>query len=143
MLAIARKILTMILLNRMMKHIADPISSNLKQASERIVAQQTVYVQLVNCRIIYLGSILSNDSLLDKEISARIRKAICSFGRLYGRVWNERGIKTNINKGQGLSRFIIIANLYNYETWVFYRRHIKEFSICDTYTTINGSNGEA
>ena len=31
----------------------------------------------------YLGSILSNDALLDKEISARIRKASCSFGRLY------------------------------------------------------------
>ena len=45
----------------------------------------------------YLGSILSNDALLDKEISARIRKASCSFGRLYGRVLNERGIKTSTN----------------------------------------------
>ena len=43
----------------------------------------------------YLGSILSNDALLDKEIAARIRKASCSFGRLCGRVWNERGIKTS------------------------------------------------
>ena len=113
---------------------------NLKQASEWIVAQQTVYVLVVNCRIIHLGSILSNDSLLNKEILARIRKAICSFGHLYGRVWNKRGIKTNVNKGQGLSRFIIIANLYSCETWVFYRRHIMEpeSSICDTY----GSNGE-
>ena len=31
----------------------------------------------------YLGSILSDDALVDSELTARIRKASCSFGRLY------------------------------------------------------------
>ena len=63
--------------------------------------------------------------LLDKEISARIRKATCSFGRLHGRVWNERGIKTS-TKVKVYQAVVLTALLYSCETWVLYRRHLKE-----------------
>ena len=34
----------------------------------------------------YLGSMLSDDALIDKEVENRISRASKSFGRLYGRV---------------------------------------------------------
>ena len=60
-----------------------------------------------------------------KEISARIRKPSCSFGRLRGRVWNERGIKTS-TKVKVYQAVVLTALLYSCEAWVLYRRHIKE-----------------
>src|SRR5437867_4622686 len=42
----------------------------------------------------YLGSTLSNDALLDKEITNRISKASSSYGMLSDRVWKQHGIKT-------------------------------------------------
>lgn len=41
----------------------------------------------------YRGSTLTNDVLLEKEISCRISRTCVSFGRLSSRVWNQRGIK--------------------------------------------------
>jgi len=37
-----------------------------------------------------LGSMLTNDALIDKEVENRISTAITSFGRLYIRVWNQK-----------------------------------------------------
>ena len=42
----------------------------------------------------YLGSTLSNDALLDKEITNRISKASSSYGMLSDRIWKQHGIKT-------------------------------------------------
>ena len=41
----------------------------------------------------YLGSCLSSDASLDKEIAIHLSKANNSFRRLRSRVWNERGLK--------------------------------------------------
>ena len=41
----------------------------------------------------YLGSCLSSDASLDKEIAIRLSKGSNSFGRLWSKVWNERGLK--------------------------------------------------
>ena len=41
----------------------------------------------------YLGSILSRDVSLDKEIDARLAKANAAFGALRRRLWNEHGIR--------------------------------------------------
>src|SRR2546425_8045677 len=42
----------------------------------------------------YLGSTLSNDALLDKEVTNRISKASSSYGMLSDKVWKQHGIKT-------------------------------------------------
>ena len=89
----------------------------------------------------YLGSTLSNDALLDKEISARIRKASCSFGHLYGRVWNERDIKR-----QQRSRFIKPSFLPHF--CIAVKREFStedtsrslSLSIYDTYASLYRSN---
>ena len=40
-----------------------------------------------------LGSMLANDALIDKEVENRISRASTSFGRLYSRVWNQKGLR--------------------------------------------------
>ena len=36
----------------------------------------------------YLGSVMSNDATIDKDLDNQLSKASSSFGRLYKRVWN-------------------------------------------------------
>ena len=72
----------------------------------------------------YLGSILANDALIDKEVANRISRASTSFSRLYSRVWNQKGIllQTKIK----VYKAVVLTNLlYGCETWTCYRRHLK------------------
>ena len=43
----------------------------------------------------YLGSVLSNDAQIDKDIQARISKASSAYGRLQEKVWKPHGIRLN------------------------------------------------
>ncbi len=43
----------------------------------------------------YLGSTVSSDNSLDKELNKRVSAAAASFSRLHHRVWSQRGIKTS------------------------------------------------
>ena len=73
----------------------------------------------------YLGSCISSHGTLDKEVSHRLAKASSSFGRLWTRVWHERGItkKTKV----AVYRAVVLSSLlYGCETWTYYRRHIKK-----------------
>jgi exonuclease III len=73
----------------------------------------------------YLGSTVSNDNMLDKEISNRISKASVSFGRLTERVWKQRGI--SMQTKVKVYKAVVLTNLlYGCETWTCYRRHIKD-----------------
>lgn len=80
--------------------------------------------QLTNCdQFTYLGSVLSADCQLDKEISQRIGKASASFGALRQRVWKSHDIslKTKV----ALYRACVISVLtYGCESWTLYRRQI-------------------
>ena len=72
----------------------------------------------------YLGSILANDALIDKEVANRISRARTSFGRLYSRVWNQKGIwlQTKIK----VYKAVVLTNLlYGCETWTCYRQHLR------------------
>ena len=40
----------------------------------------------------YLGSMLANDALIDKKAENRISR-VTSVGRLYSRVWNQKGLR--------------------------------------------------
>ena len=73
----------------------------------------------------YLGSFLSNDWSLDKEITCRIGKAAAAFGSLRGRVFSSRNLKlsTKINVYNAVC---ISTLLYGTETWTLYRSQVRK-----------------
>ena len=73
----------------------------------------------------YLGSCLSKSANLDLEISRRLAKASSSFGRLWTRVWQERGIQVQ-TKISVYKAVVMSALLYGCESWTLYSRHIKQ-----------------
>ena len=73
----------------------------------------------------YLGSCLSKSANLDLEISRRLAKANSSFGRLWTRVWQERGIQTQ-TKIAVYRSVVMSALLYGCESWTLYSRHVKQ-----------------
>src|SRR3989442_12005848 len=66
----------------------------------------------------YLGSTLSNDALLDKEITNRISKASSMAEK-------QHGIKT-LTKVSVYKAVVLSNLLFGCETWTCYRRHIKQ-----------------
>ena len=75
----------------------------------------------------YLGSTVTHDASLDKEISNRIQAAYSSFARLRDRLWHRHGVK--LSTKIAVYRAIILPTLlYSSETYILYRRHIKRLS---------------
>ena len=73
----------------------------------------------------YLGSTISNDGSLDREIALRIQKASAALGRLKKKVLQRNGIKTRTKLK--LYRAIVLTSLlYGAECWTTYRRHVKQ-----------------
>ncbi|KAI0222170.1 hypothetical protein LSAT2_026584, partial [Lamellibrachia satsuma] len=68
----------------------------------------------------YLGSIMSNNFTLDKELNTRLSKAATSFGRLSKRVWSNKslGLHTKLKVYHACGLSIL---LYGAETWTTYR----------------------
>ena len=73
----------------------------------------------------YLGSTLTSNNSLDKEISSRLAKASAAFGRLRKRVWDDRGLRAE-TKCAVYRAVVLSALLYGCEAWTPYRRHIKQ-----------------
>ncbi|GAB1603816.1 hypothetical protein Ahia01_000662900, partial [Argonauta hians] len=72
----------------------------------------------------YLGSTITSNAKIDKELDSRLAKGNSAFGRLRGRVWNNRHLRrrTKIH----VYRAVVLSNLlYGSEYWVTYRRHLK------------------
>ena len=44
-------------------------------------------LKMTNC-FKYLGSMITDDALINKEISTRVKQACASYSKLYGRVWS-------------------------------------------------------
>ena len=78
-------------------------------------------------RFTYLGSTLTNNVVIDREVSIRIAKASASFGRLYANVWNRRGIKI-ATKLKVYRAVVLPTLLYACETWTVYQRHAKKLN---------------
>ena len=78
----------------------------------------------VTDKFTYLGSTISQNALIDDEISARIGKASGSFGKLKKRLWSERGVRlaTKINV---YCAVVLPTLLYGCEAWTPYRRQIR------------------
>ena len=73
----------------------------------------------------YLGSTISHDASLDKEIDARIGRASQALGRLRNKVLNQHNIKMS-TKIKVYHAIVLPSLLYGCETWSPYRRQIKK-----------------
>ena len=75
----------------------------------------------------YLGSTLSHNATIDREITNRISKASSSFGRLRKTVWERRGIKL-ATKLKVYQAVVLTTLLYGCETWTVYRKHERQIN---------------
>ena len=78
----------------------------------------------VTDKFAYLGSTISQNALIDDEISARIGKASGSFGKLTKRLWSERGVRL-VTKINVYCAVVLPTLLYGCEAWTPYRWHIR------------------
>ncbi|WP_295438499.1 hypothetical protein, partial [Thiolapillus sp.] len=72
----------------------------------------------------YLGSVISNDATVSKDLDNRLSKASSSFGRLSKRVWQSHSLRLS-TKIQVYRAVVVPTLLYGEETWVLYRRQIR------------------
>ena len=80
-------------------------------------------VQL-NTLLTYLGSIISNDATVSKDLDNRPSKASSFFGRLSKRIWPGHSLRLS-NKIQVYRAVNVPTLLYAAETCVFYRKQIR------------------
>uniref|UniRef100_A0A0L8I351 Uncharacterized protein n=1 Tax=Octopus bimaculoides TaxID=37653 RepID=A0A0L8I351_OCTBM len=72
----------------------------------------------------HLGSCLSSNCSMDKDVFMRLAKAGASFGRLWTRLWAERGIR--LSTKLAVYRAVVITSLlYGCGTWMLYRRQMQ------------------
>ena len=72
----------------------------------------------------YLGSTISTDARIDKELDNRLGKANRAFGRLQKRVWSSSQLRCS-TKIRVYKAIVLTTLLYGAETWVTYRCHIR------------------
>ena len=73
----------------------------------------------------YLGSTVSTDLSVDKDLQSRIAKASVAFGRLRKRVFNNHDLR--VDTKVAVYRAVVLSTLlYGSETWTLYRRHIRQ-----------------
>jgi transcription termination factor 2 len=72
----------------------------------------------------YLGSVISNDATVSKDVDNRLAKASSSFGRLQKLVWQNRSLRLS-TKILVYRAAVITTLLYGSESWVLYRKQIK------------------
>ena len=71
-----------------------------------------------------IGNTLSQNAMIDDDVSTRIGKASASFGRLTKRLWNERGVRL-ATKISVYCAVVLPTLLYGCEAWTPYCRHIR------------------
>ena len=70
---------------------------------------------------LYLGSVMSNNFTLDKELNTRLNKAATSFGRFSKRVWSNKSLTLH-TKLKVYHVCVLSIILYGAETWTTYRK---------------------
>ena len=65
----------------------------------------------------YLGSIISNDATVSRDLDNHLSKASSSFGRLSKRKWQSHSLHLS-TKNQGIQALVVPTLLYGAETWV-------------------------
>ncbi|KAL8570335.1 hypothetical protein ACOMHN_035753 [Nucella lapillus] len=92
-----------------------------------ISIEETELKTVEECK--YLGSVISSDGSLDKEINARICKASQALGRLRARMLCQHNIQQS-TKLKVYKTIVLTSLLYGCETWTLYRRHIRQLERC-------------
>lgn len=72
----------------------------------------------------YLGSVISNDASITKDIDNRLSKANSAFGRLRKRVWDNHSLRLT-TKIQVYRAAVLSTLLYGSESWVLYRKQLR------------------
>lgn len=72
----------------------------------------------------YLGSTVSSNAKLDRELSYRIGNASAAFGKLQDRLWRNRHVSIRV-KCKVYRAVVLTALLYGAETWTVYRTQVK------------------
>ena len=67
----------------------------------------------------YLGSVISSDATVSKDLDKRLSRANSSFGRLSKRVWQSHSLRLSM-KLQVYRIVVIPILLYDAETWVLF-----------------------
>ena len=67
----------------------------------------------------YMGSVISNDATVSKDLDNRLSKASSSFGRLSKRVWQSHSLRLS-TKIQIYRAVVVPTLLYGADTWVLY-----------------------
>ena len=69
----------------------------------------------------YLGSVISNDATVSKDLDNRLSKANSSLGRLLKRVWQSRSLRLS-TKIHVYRAVVVPTLLYGAENWALYRK---------------------
>lgn len=72
----------------------------------------------------YLGSFLSNNCSIEREIQNRIKQASSSFSRLRGRVFQNKDLNLHTKISVYLA-VVITTLLYSCEAWTLYSCHLR------------------
>lgn len=72
----------------------------------------------------YLGSTVTSDNNLDKELQNRMAKASSAFGRLTQRLWKNHNVPVNV-KCKVYKAIVISTLLYAGESWTLHKTQVK------------------
>ena len=100
-----------------------------QRAPNSVAPQPPIFIDDVELKVVdsfkYLGSMISVDGSLDKEIAYRISKASQALGRLRNRLLNHHSV--TLDTKLKVYRAVVLSSLlYGCETWTVYRRHLKQ-----------------
>ena len=94
-----------------------------------VYVEPSIYTDSKKLKVVdkftYLGSTINRFCSLDDEIALRLKKATGAFSVLKRRVWSQRGLKKS-TKLEVYNPCVLTCLLYSCETWVVYRRHLKQ-----------------
>ena len=74
---------------------------------------------------VYLGSTVTSNASLDKEIASRIGRASSSFNKFTDRLWKDHDISLKTKMSVYIA-VVFTTLLYGSETWTLYRKQIRQ-----------------
>ena len=100
-----------------------------QHAPNSVALQPAIFIDGVELKVVdsfkYLGSVISIDGSLDKEIASRISKASQALGHLRNRLLNHHNV--TLDTKLKVYRAVVLSSLlYGCKTWTVYRRHLKQ-----------------
>ena len=72
----------------------------------------------------YLGSVISKDATVSKDLDKCLSKASSFFGRQSTKVWQSHSLRLS-TRIQVFRTVVVPTLLYGAETWVLYRKQIR------------------